>query len=57
LGKFTKIINYFKYENDNKKYCHNYFPLGGEIKRKEIIDRLLIINNKNIALYLDLFDF
>ena len=57
MGKSTIIINDFKNENNNKKYCYNYyFPLGGEIKRKEIIDRLLILNNKNIALDLDLFE-
>ena len=52
MGKSTIIINDFKNENNNKKYCYNYyFPLGGEIKRKEIIDRLLILNNK-ILLYI-----
>ena len=56
LGKSILIQNSFKNEDYNKKYKYIYFPLGGEINRNEIIERLLKLTNNKIALHLDLYD-
>ena len=56
LGKSILIQNSFKNEDYNKEYKYIYFPLGGEINRNEIIERLLKLTNNKIALHLDLYD-
>ena len=56
LGKSTLIKNNFKKEDENNEYKYIYFPLGGDINRKEIINRLIELTNKKIALHLDLYD-
>ena len=55
LGKSTLIKNNFLNEN----YNYLYFPLGGDIKKNEIIHRLNkinLLNNKKIGFHLDLYD-
>jgi len=52
LGKSTLIKNDFQRENINYKYV--YFPLGDNLDKKEIIERLLKLSGKKIALHLDL---
>ena len=52
-GKSHKIKNDFKkYEN----YEYKYFPIGGNISRKNIIDRLQELKGKNVALHIDLIE-
>ena len=54
VGKSRKIIDSLKNNND---YNYFYFPIGGEITRNEILDRLLKIEKKKkIGLHLDLYD-
>ena len=52
LGKSTLIKNKFLKSYSNYEYI--YFPIGGDINRNDIINRLLLLSNKNIALHLDL---
>ena len=56
LGKSTLIKNNFKNEDKNNEYEYIYFPLGGDINRNEIINRLIELTNKKIALHLDLYE-
>jgi len=55
LGKSTLIRRTFENEREFVDYKYEYFPLGGNIKRNEIIERLLNLSNKKIALHLDLY--
>ena len=57
LGKTDLIKKDFQKENKDNKYDYVYFPIGGDIKRDEIITRLLSLSNKNILLHLDLNEF
>ncbi len=41
LGKSTLIKNTFSKENEYKEYENTYFPLGEDINRNEIIQKLL----------------
>ena len=52
LGKSTLIKNNFLNSFSNYEYI--YFPIGGDINRNEIINRLLLLSNRKIALHLDL---
>jgi len=55
LGKSTLIKNNFKKElGDNYEYV--YFPIGDDINKDEIIQRLLELTDKNIGLHLDLYN-
>ncbi|ORX43504.1 hypothetical protein BCR36DRAFT_303669, partial [Piromyces finnis] len=56
LGKSTKIKRDFDYELGKEKYKYVYFPIGGDIKKSEIIKRLLKLTKKDrvIGLHLDL---
>ena len=55
LGKSNLIKEQFQNELVNRfSYEYIYFPINGNISRSEIIKRLLSINNKKIALHLDL---
>jgi len=56
LGKSTLIKNNFKNEDKNNEYTYSYFPLGGNINKSDIIEKLLPLTNKKIALHLDLYD-
>ncbi|OUM67355.1 hypothetical protein PIROE2DRAFT_58828 [Piromyces sp. E2] len=56
LGKSTLIKNNFKNENRNNEYEYTYFPLGGNIDKGDIIEKLLPLTNRKIALHLDLYD-
>ena len=54
LGKSTKIYNEFM--NDNN-LIYKYFPLGGDINRKDLILRLLELEQgKNYGFHLDLYE-
>ena len=54
LGKSTIIKNKFL---NNNNLIYKYFPLGGEINRKNLMDRLLELNtNTNYGFHLDLYD-
>ena len=52
-GKSKKIKNDFKLFNN---YEYFYFPIGGNITRKNIIDRLQELKEKKIALHIDLIE-
>ena len=61
-GKSMKIYNDFNKEL-GQNYEYIYFPIGGDITRKDILDRLLKhknegkdLKNKNIGLHIDLND-
>jgi hypothetical protein len=56
LGKSTLIKNHFEKELSNKDYIYIYFPIGGDFNRSEIIERLLLLSDKKIALHLDLYE-
>ena len=56
LGKSTLIKNDFKNYIDKYNYEYTYFPIGDDINRNELINRLLKLSNKKIALHLDLND-
>ena len=53
LGKSTLIEQNLK---QYKNYEYHYFPIGGDLNRNEIIERLMSLINKKIALHLDLSD-
>ncbi|ORX43676.1 hypothetical protein BCR36DRAFT_399937 [Piromyces finnis] len=53
LGKSTLIKNDFK--NKNPKYTYVYFPLGDNINKEDIINRLLKYSGQRIALHIDLY--
>ena len=55
LGKSTLIKNKFISER-NKNYEYIYFPIAGNINRREIIERLLELSKKKILLHLDMND-
>jgi len=57
LGKTDLIKKKFREENNNNDYKYDYFPIGGDIKRDEIITRLLSLSDKNILLHLDINEF
>ena len=62
LGKSREIKR--KFEDEDREYRYVYFPLSGDINKKDIIERLLNLENCNdpkinsnkIALHLDLYD-
>ena len=54
LGKSTRIYNEFEGEIH---FFYKYFPLGGDISRKDIILRLLQLSpEKSYGFHLDLYD-
>jgi len=52
MGKSTMIKTAFRNKYPNYKYV--YFPIGNNIHKHEIIERLLKLTNKKIALHVDL---
>eukprot|EP00833_Pecoramyces_ruminatium_P013492 jgi/Orpsp1_1/1187524/evm.model.d7180000058358.1 len=57
LGKSTMIKKDFEQEAlEDPHFKYIYFPIGGDIKKDEIISRLLNITEENVALHLDLLE-
>ena len=54
-GKSMKIYNDFNQEL-KQNYEYIYFPIGGDITRDEILNRLIDLKNKNVALHIDLLE-
>ena len=54
LGKSTLIENQF--EISDKNYDYEYFPIGDKFNKEDIIQRLLSLSDRKVALHLDLSD-
>jgi len=54
LGKSTLIKN--KFREEDQEYEYVYFPIGGDIQKDEIIQRLIELTDKKVALHIDLYD-
>ena len=53
---YAKIIKNFNNIIINKDYKYKYFPIGGNIKSEDIIERLQELKNRKIALHIDILE-